>query len=110
MQFDDFKPKWIIEKDQLIIGKVKFHRDLACVKQQVKGGGLYAIDYENATLWLYGSSDEFGRASMEDVAKCVKNGKVGSLGDEEACKGWKIYYCTYSSAELAVERGELINV
>lgn len=67
-------PKFIIENDSLIIGKVEYHRDLATDTKNVKGGGWYLMR-EN-TIVFYGESFDFGPAKLEDIKKCVESGLV----------------------------------
>lgn len=43
-------PKFIIENDNLILGKVQFHKHLATDSKGVKGGGWYEFDYEKKCL------------------------------------------------------------
>ena len=71
------KPKYIIQNDILIIGKIIFHEDLVTDKTAViKGGGWYKYDHETKTFTFYKLSTQFGMAKLEDVKKCVENNKV----------------------------------
>ena len=74
----DLFPKYIVEDDCLIIGKVSYHKELATDKTKVKGGGWFRWDNEGSKriLILYGSSNDFGKASLNDVKICVEAGKV----------------------------------
>jgi hypothetical protein len=55
-------------------------------KDKVQGGGWFKL--EDKTFTFYGSSDEFGQASLEDIQKAVKEDKV-----------YTNYTCSYSIAE-----------
>lgn len=67
-------PKFIIEDGALIIGNVKFHKELALDKDKVKGGGWW---YQNEnTFTFHGDSTDFGRASVEDIKKAIKDNRV----------------------------------
>lgn len=77
----DVFPKFIIETDAeegdcLIIAKCTYHKQLAVDLTKVKGGGWWELDSETQTFTLFGESDFFGRATIEDISKCVEQGKV----------------------------------
>jgi len=62
--------KFVIENDQFKISRcVEYHREMVRDNQKVQGGGLFVIEGED--LYLYGSSDEFGTASLEDVKRTL---------------------------------------
>lgn len=65
-------PKFIIENDNLIIGEVEFHRDLATNTKDVKGGGWYEFNEETKMFVLYGKSFDFGAANLDDIKRCVE--------------------------------------
>ncbi len=79
----DVFPKFIIETDDiegdsLIIAKCTYHKQLATDILKVKGGGWWSFDNETRTYTLYGESHDFGRADIEDIKRCIQNGKVFS--------------------------------
>jgi hypothetical protein len=80
---EDLHPKFIIEDGNLIISRCNFHKDIVCEEEKVKGGGWFKI--KNGEITFYGSSDDFGAASLEDIKKCVEEGRVYSN-----------YTCTHS--------------
>lgn len=72
-------PKFIIETDDelgdcLILSKCTYHKDLVTDPTKIKGGGWFS--YNDGTFILYGSSHEYGIASLEDIKYCVENDKV----------------------------------
>ena len=69
-------PKFIIEEENMILRIVKNHRDLATNASNVKGGGSYIFDSKTNSYTLYGESYEFGAAKIEDIKKCIEDGKV----------------------------------
>jgi hypothetical protein len=69
-------PKFIIEGDSLILSKVTYHKELVTDKEKVKGGGWFRYDKENDTFIFYGTSEDFGQASIEDIKKCVLGNHV----------------------------------
>lgn len=71
----DVYPKFIIENDNLIIGKCTFHKQLANDIANVKGGGWFRYD-GNKTFILGGESHDFGYAKLEDIKKCIELGNV----------------------------------
>ena len=75
----DAFPKFIIENFEdegncLIIAKCIYHRQIAYNKENVIGGGWFSL--ENNIFTLFGRSEEFGMADIEDISDCVKNKKV----------------------------------
>ncbi|MEI8086881.1 MAG: hypothetical protein WCG93_11775 [Paludibacter sp.] len=69
-------PKFIIEEENLILKMVTNHRDIATNKSKVTGGGNYIFDIETNSFMLYGESYEFGASKIEDIKKCIDEGKV----------------------------------
>ncbi len=72
----DVHPKFIIEGDALIIQKATYHRDIATDPKQVKGGGWFFYSQKTNTFTFSEQSEEFGKAKLEDIAKCVEAGNV----------------------------------
>lgn len=72
----DVFPKFIIEGNNLIIAKCTYHKDLVTDKEQVKGGGMWNLN--DHTITLYGSSSDFGAASVENIKRCIDAGNVWS--------------------------------
>jgi hypothetical protein len=106
----DVFTKFIIETDEehgdcLILAKCTYHKQLVTNKNNVKGGGWWSLDRESDTFTLHGNSYEFGRATIEDISNCIKNGKVfssPSLVRNFVNDGFKFNYKT--------ESGEIINL
>lgn len=76
--------KFIIVKDwseknvEIRIGYPIFHRDLlnkSDIKDRIIccGGGRWNLDYDNKTITLYGSSDDFGKPNKKDIETAIKN-------------------------------------
>ena len=76
--------KFIIVKDwsgknvKIRIGYPLYHRDLlnkSDEKDHINcyGGGYWSVDFENKTIKLYGSSDDFGKPKKDDIQKAIKN-------------------------------------
>lgn len=74
----DLFPKFIIEGDSLILMKVSYHHEIATNKDDVKGGGWFRYDHPNNTFIFYGESVDFGKATLEDIKKCVEAKNVFS--------------------------------
>ena len=72
----DIFPKFIIEGDSLKLSKCTFHHQLVTDKLNVKGGGWFRYIIETNTFIFHGDSNDFGRASLEDIKKCVEAKKV----------------------------------
>lgn len=70
----DVYPKFIIEDGALILGKVKYHKELALDKEKVKGGGWWIR--EEDTFIFHGDSTDFGRASVDDIKKAIEDNRV----------------------------------
>lgn len=89
--------KFIIETDDelgdcLIMAKCTYHKQLAINKTKVKGGGWWTRKDEVITF--SGDSHDFGKATLEDVIKCVKSGNVYTspyLG-HSVSKEYEFYY------------------
>jgi hypothetical protein len=71
-------PKFIIEGDNLVLMKATYHRDIATDKTKIKGGGWYRYLQHTDMFVFYGESDDFGAAKLEDIKRCVEDGKVFS--------------------------------
>lgn len=67
--------KFIIEDGNLVMAKVAYHKDLVGFKDDVIGGGWFRYK-DDKTFVFYGSSHEFGKALLEDIQRCVSEGKV----------------------------------
>lgn len=73
----DIFPKFIIVGDQLYLGKVIYHKQLASEGEVVKGGGWFDYNSEDKSFTLHGDSYDFGRATIEDIQACIIKGNVG---------------------------------
>lgn len=100
-KMEDLHPKFIIEGDRLVLGKVEYHEDLADNKYNVKGGGWFYYDREKDLFILYGKSIQFGPAKIEDIINAVKNGFVDSPSLKEIYNNEKFAY--HWKAENLVE-------
>lgn len=69
-------PKFIIEDGCLIIAKVLYHKQLVENKDNVRGGGWFRYDRIENTFTFHGQSEDFGKATLEDIKKCVDEGRV----------------------------------
>ena len=76
--------KFIIVNDkfgkntEIRIGWPIYHRDLLDKSDEKEGkdcygGGRWNLDYENKTITLYGSSDDFGKPNKKDIEIAIKN-------------------------------------
>ena len=77
----DVFPKFIIETDNelgdcLIIAKCTYHKQLVTDTSKVKGGGWWKLNQETNTFILYGQSEDFGKATFENIKKCIESGNV----------------------------------
>lgn len=72
----DVFPKFIIEDDELILGKCTYHKQLATDIKNVKGGGWFSFKNEQNSFTFFGDSQDFGIASLEDIKKCILENKV----------------------------------
>lgn len=72
----DVFPKFIVEGNNLIIGKCTYHKQLVEDKDQVKGGGMWKWDQEKKEFLLYGDSHDFGSAEADDIKACIEAGNV----------------------------------
>ena len=76
--------KFIIVKDwsgkniEIRIGYPFYHRDLLNKSDEKNnidcyGGGRWDVDFENKTIKLYGTSDDFGKPNKKDIEIALKN-------------------------------------
>lgn len=75
--------KFIIEGENLILGKCTFHKELkSSPESKVDGGGAYSFDGETRTFVFEGlsHSHDFGRVSFEQIKICVEKGNVFERG------------------------------
>lgn len=77
----DIFPKFIIEKDPdlgycIIIAKCTYHKQLATNPLTVKGGGWWKLDHDNKIGVLFGKSEDFGKATVEDIKKCIEKKNI----------------------------------
>ena len=88
---EDLFPKWILEDGDLIIMKVKYHRDIVTKdRSTVKGGGWFGFNSETKTFRLFGDSHDFGKANIEDVKVAILNDRVftNSLRIDSIANKW----------------------
>lgn len=71
---DDIFPKFIIEDGNLIIGNCTYHRNMVIDEDNVIGGGGFKL--EHGTITFFGESDQFGKATISDIKKCIDSNKV----------------------------------
>ena len=71
--------KWVCEDDDIrISASIDYHSEIVSEKDKVVGGGYWKMDRQNNIIWLYGSSDDYGRCTAEQVLSAVKNGIFGA--------------------------------
>ena len=68
--------KFIIEDDCLIMMNVAYHSQIVKQKNKVNGGGWFLENELSNTYTFYSDSKDYGKASVEDIQACIKNGKV----------------------------------
>lgn len=91
----DTFPKFIVEGDCLILGKCTYHKQLATLFTEVKGGGWWRWDQEKNEIHLSGKSEDFGQASPDDIRACIKAGNVfWSYNGGREIEGHTIYLKT----------------
>jgi len=70
--------KWVCEDDDISISaSIEYHFEIVKDRKKVSGGGYWKMDRQNNIIWLYGSSDDFGQCTEEQVRSAVKNGIFG---------------------------------
>jgi len=97
----DIFPKFIIETDDdlgdcLILSKCTYHKDLVTDPTKVKGGGMFIL--KDGTFTFYGTSQDFGPATLEDIQNCVDNNNVytNPTCSYPITNGYKFFYDTQS--------------
>lgn len=66
--------KFVISRNQLIIGNVQFHMDLVSrdMRNTVVGGGYWHRDIEKNMMYFYGTSTDFGSVTFEQFDAASK--------------------------------------
>ncbi len=83
----------VIDGEQLVVGKVNYHRDLVAHNAIVKGGGLFHIERGNTDrCFLFGQSTVYGQCTKEDIEKALST----TLHD---FKNMEIYFSTEEEFE-----------
>lgn len=72
----DVFPKFIVEGNNLVIGKCTYHKQLATDIAKVKGGGWWQWRQGEKEFILHGTSDDFGTATADDIIACIQAGNV----------------------------------
>lgn len=91
--------KFIVDADgRLILGEVKYHRDLlvAYYKPEILGGGIFRKtvgDSGEDVIILSGKSTEFGPAPIEKIKECIQKNNV--FGVKEGVGMWKFDHEEY---------------
>lgn len=96
----DVFPKFIIETDNelgdcLIIAKVTYHNQIVTDENKVMGGGWYRMPYGKRECVFYGSSDQYGKATLEDIKRCVESGNAYtnvSVPEMNIANDFKFFY------------------
>ena len=98
-------PKFIIETDDelgdcLIISKVVYHKHIATDITKVKGGGWFRYDSKTNTFTFHGESYDFGKATLENIKKCVEDGKVFTNKTLSRCIANKYNFAYDTGSEI----------
>jgi len=98
--FNFCKSKWIIQDNELRMGRVVSHSDL--VKEdggKVLGGGLWHYDKEIHTLYLYNKSIVYGQCCEDDFK---------DIWVRPSMEDAKIYFSKYMDLEFVKKNNILI--
>ena len=79
---------FIVEDGKIKIGKVRFHKDLAENKDNVRGGGEFKLNKDDRTFTLFGKSHDFGPADKDEVQALIDQDQVWEYGKRNLCKMW----------------------
>lgn len=93
-------PKFIIENDVLKIHRVKAHRELLDdekIKAKCVGGGWWQLIPKEQTIVFTGDSWELGKATPEQIKKCLEESNVTIAGQKvtninELFKGYRFVH------------------
>jgi hypothetical protein len=66
--------KFVINSGNLVIGHVELHRELNKDNSTTLGGGYWFYNKVDNTLYLYGSSVDFGKVSENQLREAVTTG------------------------------------
>jgi len=93
------QPKFIICDNTLITGVVELHKDL--VKKQmctIDGGGFWHMVKEDNVMILYGTSQDFKRATYEKIYNAITTGRVSISMSKIS-----YFHTVFSSLEYALQ-------
>lgn len=95
-------PKFIIQDGNLIIGRCMFHKQLSTNTKNVIGGGWYDHNKEDKKFTLFGTSFDFGTASIEDIKNCIELGNVylSRVAEHKKAKNYSFFYRTIHKEEI----------
>jgi len=99
--------KYIIYDNELRMGHVDYHKELFSKlrgdESKVKGGGWWHMNREKGVIYLYSSSEDFGKAQLEDVKRAIETGYLKGFD-----KLFKYAYSTSDSLGEAMENHILL--
>jgi hypothetical protein len=72
----DVFPKFIVEGNNLVIGKCTYHKQMATELANVKCGGYWEWERDRKIFHFYGTSDDFGYPEPEHLKPCIEVGNV----------------------------------
>ena len=76
--------KWIINDNQIIMGNVSLHRDLALNHDDTIGGGYYYYLEEDKVMLFYSSSMDFGQVTADQFndAEFSRRSLIGKVNSK----------------------------
>lgn len=77
---NDVKNKFVLVNNQIIVRRAIFHRE---IHENPDGGGWWYYHQEQSKLILYGSSDDFGSVTKDQVKKAKLCGTFRNITDLE---------------------------
>jgi len=94
----DLINKYIMQNNKLILGKVKYHKDLVTDPVGVCGGGMFRLNHLKKEVFLFGSSYKYGIARPEDVKKAIENSDIYQ-GKTQRAFSYKDYIFIFQSLD-----------
>ena len=94
--------KFIIEDGCLIMMNVVYHSQIVTQQDKVKGGGWFLMNQLSNIYTFYGDSKDYGKAAVEDIRACIKNGKVFFSACKTINISGKHHFCYDTGTEVIV--------
>ena len=89
----DLKSKFVVVGDYIYMGKCVFHKDLIAEGDKPVGGGEFFFNKDDASFTFYGTSHDFGTATLAQITNAIQKGNVAERRRPTRYAAFNCYYC-----------------